>query len=166
MLSAANTALDLLVLELVLHGLCVGVVALVLGILAPVDAGSEDDVLANRRRVGSRAVAILTTGAKLGPGLAVGNARVDGLGVRDVADAARRLHLLPLVVEAECDDCLGSIFIGNSLRGRQLGAGLLDIVVVGPIVPIFTMVGLGIAISCAQRGAGASTLTWTWSVRW
>lgn len=47
MFAVANTALDLLVLQLVLHRLRVGVLALVLGILAPVDAGSEDDVLAD-----------------------------------------------------------------------------------------------------------------------
>ena len=45
MLSAANTTLDLLVLELVLELLLL--VVLLLGILAPVDTRPEDDVLAN-----------------------------------------------------------------------------------------------------------------------
>lgn len=67
MFAVANTALDLLVLELVLHGLGVGVGTLVLGILAPVDAGAEDDVFTNRCRISSRAVTVLCTGAKLGP---------------------------------------------------------------------------------------------------
>lgn len=47
MFAVANTTLHLLVLQLVLHGLGVRVLALVLGVLAPVDAGSEDDVLAD-----------------------------------------------------------------------------------------------------------------------
>lgn len=47
MFAVANTALDFLVLELVLHSLGVGVGALVLGVLAPVDAGAEDDVFTN-----------------------------------------------------------------------------------------------------------------------
>lgn len=52
MLAVADTALDLLVLELVLHALGVGVLALVLGLLLPVGRGAEDDVLAHRRGVG------------------------------------------------------------------------------------------------------------------
>lgn len=111
MLSIANTALDLLVLELVLHLLSVGVLALVLGVLAPVDAGSEDDILADRRRIRGRACAILCALAKLGPRLSVGDARIHGLGVSYVSDAARRLDLLPLVVISKCDDGLCAILV-------------------------------------------------------
>lgn len=148
MLAVADTALDLLVLELVLHRLGVGVLALVLGVLAPVDAGAEDDVLADRRRVGGRAHGVLLALTKLAPRLAVGNAGVDGLGVRDIADAARRLHFLALVIVAECDDGLGAVLVGDGLGGRQVGRCLLDIIIVGPVVPIF-MVGL--ATSSAPR---------------
>lgn len=45
MLAVTDTALDLLVLQLVLHASGVGL--LLLGVLAPVRAGSEYDVLAN-----------------------------------------------------------------------------------------------------------------------
>lgn len=59
MFAVANTALDGLVLQLLLHGVRVGVLALVLGILSPVGAEAEDDVFANRGRVELRAGAIL-----------------------------------------------------------------------------------------------------------
>lgn len=136
MFAVANTALDLLVLELVLHGLSVGIVALVLGVLAPVDAGAEDNVLTDRRRVRGRAVSVLCAGAKLGPRLSVSDAGVDLFGVCGVADSAGRLHFLAVVVEAVCDDGLGSILVGDGLGGRELGVGLLDIVVVGPVLAV------------------------------
>lgn len=152
-LAVADTALDLLVLELVLHRLRVGVLALVLGVLAPVDAGAEDDVLAHRRRVGRRADRVLCTLAKLAPRLAVGHAGVDRLRVRDIADPARRLHLLALVIVAECDDGLGAVLVGDGLGGREVGRCLLDIIVVGPVVPGFGG-GVSTWASCAREGAG------------
>jgi hypothetical protein len=133
MLAVADTALDLLVLELVLHGLGIGVGRLVLGVFAPVDAWSEDDVLADRGGVRGRAVGVLGAEAELAPGLAVGDARVDRLGVRGVADAARRLDLLALVVVAEEDDGLGAVLVGNGLWGWEVGGRLLDVIVVGPV---------------------------------
>lgn len=135
MLAVTDTALDLLVLQLVLHLLRVRVLGLVLGILAPVDAGPEDDVLADGRRVMGRAGAVLCALAELAPGLAVGDARVDGLGVRDVADAARRLHSLALVIVAIGDGGLGAVLVGDGLGRREVGGCLLDVVVVGPVVP-------------------------------
>jgi hypothetical protein len=136
MLAVANTTLDLLVLELVLHGLGVGVGRLVLGILAPVDAWSEDDVLTDGCGIGGRAWGILCAEAKLGPGFSVGDAGVYGLGVGDESDAASRLDLLAVVIVAECDDGLGAVLVGDGLGGREIGGGLLDIVVVGPVVPV------------------------------
>lgn len=47
MLAIANSALDLLVLELVLHRLRVDILALILGVLTPRYTGPEDDVLAD-----------------------------------------------------------------------------------------------------------------------
>lgn len=113
----------------------VGIGALVLGVLAPADAGAEDHVLGDRGRVGGRAGAVVGAGTKLGPALAVRHAGVDLFRVRDVADAARRLHFLALVVDAVCDGGLGAILVGNGLGRGQLGAGLLDIIIVGPVVP-------------------------------
>lgn len=135
MLTVANTTLDLLVLELVLHGLGGGVGGLLLLGLSPVDAWSEDDVLADGGGIGSRSWGILCTEAELGPGFSVGDAGVYGLGVGCESDAASGLNLATVVIVAECDDGLCSILVGNGLRLREIGGGLLDVVVVGPVVP-------------------------------
>lgn len=134
MLAVADTALDLLVLQLVLHRLRVGVLALVLGILAPVDTGPEDDVLADSCRI-CGAGAILCTFPKLAPRLAIGDARIDRLRVCDVADPPGRLYFLALVVVAIGDGGLGAVLVRDGLRRRQVGYRLLDIVIVGPVVP-------------------------------
>jgi hypothetical protein len=150
-LAVADTALDLLVLELVLHGLSVGVGALLLGILAPRDAGAEDDVLADGGGVGGRARGVLCAQAELGPRFPGGDAGVDCLGLGDVADPASRLDLLALVVVSVCDDRLGAILVRDGLGRRQLGGGLLDVVVVGPIVP-FEICNGGVSELCRRRG--------------
>ena len=137
MLTVANTTLDLLVLELVLHGLGGGVVGLLLLGLSPVDAWSEDDVLTDGSGVGSRACGILCAEAELGPCLSVGDAGVYGLGVGNESDSASGLNLTTVVIVTECDDSLCSILVGDSLRLGEIGGCLLDIVVVGPVVPFF-----------------------------
>lgn len=137
MLTVANTTLDLLVLELVLHGLGSSVGGIVLLGLSPVDAWSEDDVLTDRGGVGGRAWGILCTEAELWPGFSVGDAGVYGLGVGNESDAANGLDLAAVVIVAECDDGLCSILVGDGLRLREIGGGLLDVVVVGPVVPFF-----------------------------
>lgn len=137
MLAVADTTLDLLVLELVLHGLGVGVLVLVLGILAPVDGGLEDDVLADRSRVGRGAGAILGAAAELGPGLALGYPRVDHLAVGDEADSPGRLDFLALVVDPVLDDGRAAVFVVDLLGGRELEGGLVEIFVVSPVVSVF-----------------------------
>lgn len=135
MLAVADTALDLLVLQLVLHGLSVGVLALVLGVLAPVEGRLENDVLADRGGVGGRAGAVLDAEAEFGPRLAFSDAGVDNLTVGDVADASCGLDLLAVVVQAVLDDGRAAILVGDLLRGREFGGGLLELVIVGPVVP-------------------------------
>lgn len=77
-----------------------------------------------------------------------------------VADSAGRLYFLALIVEAECDNRLGSILVGNGLGGRELGVGLLDIVVVGPVLTV--MVGLEICLDASLPVDVARwSLTWT-----
>ncbi len=98
MLAAADAALDLLVLELGLELLLL--VAVLLGVLAPVNTRAEEYVLANRRRVRCRARAIFRAQAELGPCLAVGHPRVDSLLLGNISDAARRLDLLAVLVDA------------------------------------------------------------------
>lgn len=134
MLSVANSALDLLVLELVLHGLGIGILALVLGILAPVGRWLEDDVLANGCRIGCGTSTILGRSSKLGPALAIGDAGVDNLAMGDEANATGRLHLLVLVVDVILDDGRAAILVGDLLGGRELVGGLLGVDVVGPVM--------------------------------
>ena len=134
MLSTADTALDLLVLELVLE--LVLLVALLLCVLAPVHARAEDDVLADRRGIRCRAGNVLLTQTELAPCLAVGDSRVDGLLVCDVADAARGLDFLAVLVDSVRDYGLGSILVRDGLGGWELCGCLLDIIIVGPIVPV------------------------------
>lgn len=137
MLAVADTAFDLLVPELVLHGLGVRVVGLVLGLAAPVDAGAEDDVLADGGGVGDGARGVLGRVAELGPCLALGHARVDDLAAHDVADPPRCLHLLSGIVEAVLDDGPGAVLVLDLLGRREIvgGGGLLELVIVGPVVP-------------------------------
>lgn len=138
MLSVTDTALDLLILQLVLHGLRGCVATVLLGILAPVDTGSEDDVLGHRGGIGGRAGRVLGAEAELGPRFSVRDSGVHGLGVGDVSDAASGLDLLAFIVVLVGDDRLGSVLVGDGLGGRELscgGGGLLDVVVVGPVVP-------------------------------
>ena len=147
MLAVANTALDLLVLQLVLHGLGVGVLALVLGFLAPVEGRLEDDVLADGGGVGGRAGTILGAEAELGPRLAIGDAGVDDLAVGDVADASCGLDLLAVVVQAVLDDGRAAILVGDFLGGREFGGGLLELVIVGPVVPVWSETSVKLLLS-------------------
>lgn len=146
----ADTALDLLVLELGLHGLGALVGALLLGILAPGDAGSEDDVLADRGGIGGRARGIFGAQAELGPHFPVCDTGADCLGLGDVADAASRLDFLALVIVSVGDGGLSTVLVRDGLRRGEFGGGLLDVVVVGPVMPIFFSQGGG--VSEALRG--------------
>lgn len=134
-LAVTDTALDLLVAQLVLHGLGVGVRLLVLCVLAPVGAGPEDDVLANRRRVRHGARAILGAVAELGPCLAVRHPRVHPLRVRRVPHPPGRLDLLVVLVDVVGDNGLGAVLVAERLRRRELRGDLVDVIIVGPVVP-------------------------------
>lgn len=118
MLAVTDATLDGLVLELLLHGVGVDVLGLVLGVLAPVGAQAEDDVLADRRRVHLRADAVLLGEAELAPCLALGDAGVHDLAVRHQADASGRLDLLAVLVVSVGDGRLRSVLVLEGLRGR------------------------------------------------
>lgn len=111
MFAVTNTTLDLLVLELVLHSLGVGILALVLGILAPVHAGSENDVLSDGCRISGRAIAILGAGTELCPLLSFSDAGVHGLLVCDVSDSTGSLDFLVVLIVTEGNDSLCSILV-------------------------------------------------------
>jgi hypothetical protein len=142
MLAITDTAFDLLVLELVLHGLGVLVGALILGILAPGDAWSEDDVFTDGGGIGGRSRGIFGAQAELGPRFPVCDAGVHCLGLGDVADPTSRLYFLALIVVSIGDDSLSTIFVRDSLRRGEFGGDLLVVVVVGPVVPFLQVVGL------------------------
>ena len=135
MLAVTDTALDLLVAQLVLHGLRVGVCLLVLGVLTPVGAGPEDTVLTHRGRVGDGALGVLGAVAELRPRLAVCHPRIHALRMRRVAHAAGRLHLLAVFVDVVGDDGLRAVLVAEGLRGRELGSELVHVLIVGPVVP-------------------------------
>lgn len=101
MLSGTDTALDLLVLELVLNAALLAALLLgLLGLCLPVGAGTENDVLADGGGIerGTGGVALLV--AELGPLAALSNLGVDILTNDSGLDAAGDLHLLVIVVEA------------------------------------------------------------------
>lgn len=142
MLAGTDTTLDLGAAQLVLHALRVGVLLLLGGLLLPVRGRAEDDVLADRSRVGGGAGAVVGREAELGPLLALRDARVDHLAVRDEADAAGRLDGLVLLVEAVGDDRLGAVAVLDGLVGGQGGVHhLLVVVVISPVAVIGNMMG-------------------------
>lgn len=134
MFSVTDTTLDGLVLELVLHGVGLGVLGLLLGVLLPVGREAEDDVLADRGGVALGADLVVGRQAELAPGLALGDARVDDLAVRHQADPPGGLDFLALLVVAVGDGRLGAVLVLDGLGRRQLGrGGLVEIIVVRPI---------------------------------
>lgn len=133
MFAVADTALDGLVLELLLHGVGVGVLGLVLGILTPVGAETEDDVLADRRGIGLGTGAILLRQTKLGPGLAFRYAGVDDLTVCNHTNTAGCLDLLAILVESICDCGFRTVLVLDGLRGRKFEGDLVGLIIVGPI---------------------------------
>lgn len=111
MLAVADPTLDLLVLELLFDAVLLRL--LVLAVLFPSHARSEDDVLAYACRVerGSRRVALFP--AELGPRPPLGDAGVDSFLDDSGADATGRFHLFAVVVESIGDDGFGAVFVGG-----------------------------------------------------
>ena len=142
-LATANTTLDLLVLELVLHAALLATVLLgLLGLYLPVGAGAENNVLADGGGVERRAGGVALLETELGPRPALGDLRVD-MFTDDVGlDAAGDLHFLVVIVEAVGDDGLGAVFVrGHLLRGER--GGVVEFLVVGPV---------GTAVDFARAG--------------
>jgi hypothetical protein len=133
MLSAANTTLDLLVLELVLDAALLGAGLLSLrGLSPPVHTGSEDDILADGGGVerGARGVALLEP--ELGPRPPLRDLRVDVLPHHGRLDPAGDLDLLALVVEAVRNNGLCAIFVRRDLLRGERG-GVIELLIVGPV---------------------------------
>lgn len=119
MLATANTTLDLLVLELVLHAALFRVLLGFGGLSLPVRAGAEDHVLTDGGGVegGARRVALLE--AELGPRPALGHLWVDVLADYGGLDPASDLHFLVVIIEAVGDDRLGAVFVLGDLGWWQ-----------------------------------------------
>jgi hypothetical protein len=98
MLSGTDTALDLLVLELVLHAALLRL--LLLRVLAPVDGWLEDDVLADGGGVHGWPWLVLLGETEFAPALALSDARADDLLHDSCANPPGRLDLLALVIDA------------------------------------------------------------------
>lgn len=118
MLPVADSALHLLVPQLILHGLGVGILALVPGILAPVRRGAENNVLADGGGIVRGTGSIFGGLAKLGPSFTLGDAGVNDLAVSNVPDAAGGFHFLAFVVVPVLDDRCGAVLVLN-LLGRR-----------------------------------------------
>ena len=135
MLASTDTALDLLALQLVLHRSRLWL--LFLGILAPVHAWLEDDVLADGGGVHSWSSLILSGESELAPLLALGDSWGDNLLHDGCADAARGLDLLAIIIQAVCDNRLGSILVGSDLLWWEFEGGIVELFVIGPVLAAF-----------------------------
>ena len=130
MLPVTDTALHLLILQLLLHAVLVRL--LLLRICLPVDARPEDDVLAHSRGFEGRAQGLAFLQAELGPAFALGDAGVDVSLCDGGAYSAGGLDLFAVVVEAVGYYGLGPIFVGSYLLGGEDG-GIVELFVVGPV---------------------------------
>lgn len=133
MLSTANTTLDLLVLQLVLHAALLATLLLsLLSVGLPVNAGTEDDVLADGGGVerGTGGVALLET--ELVPFAAFGDLGVDVFADNSGLNSAGDLHFLVVIVVAVGNDGLGAVLVRDHFLRREHG-GVIEIFVVSPV---------------------------------
>lgn len=133
MLSTANTTLDLLVLQLVLHAALLA--TLLLGLLSvglPVDTRTEDDVLADGGGVerGTCGVALLET--ELVPFAAFGDLGVDVFADNSGLNSAGDLHFLVVIIVAVGNDGFGAVLVRDHFLRREHG-GVIEIFVVSPV---------------------------------
>lgn len=132
-LATANTTLDLLVLQLILHTALLATVLLRLSRLKlPVDAGPENNVLTHGGRIERRSGRVALLQTELGPGPPLRDLRVDMFAHNGRFDPAGHLHLLAFVVESVGDDRLRAIFVGRDLLRGESG-GVVELLVVGPV---------------------------------
>ena len=131
-LAAANTALDLLVFELVLHTTLLSTLLFLLSLRLPVHAGSENDILANRGRVERRTSRVALFESEFAPAPPLGDLWVDMFSHDVGFDTAGHLHFLAVIVETVGDDGLRAIFVRSHLLRGERG-GVIELLVVGPV---------------------------------
>lgn len=132
MLSTANTTLDLLVLELVLHTALFALLFLLLRVCLPVHRRAEGDVLAYGGGVKGRTRGVALLESELLPFAAFGDLRVDIFTDDGSLDSASNLHFLIIVVKAVGDDGLGAILVRDHLLRGERG-GVIEFLVVSPV---------------------------------
>lgn len=133
MLSAANTTLDLLVLELVLNAALLGALLLfLLGVRLPVDGGTEHDVLTNGGGIEGRSRGVALLKAELLPFAAFGDLGVDVFADNGSLNSAGNLHFLVVIVETVGDDGLGAVLVRDHLLRGERG-GVIEFFVVSPV---------------------------------
>lgn len=145
MLSATDSAFDLLILQLILHAslLASGLLRL-LRLCLPVHAGSENDILADRGRIERWTGGISLLETELGPCFSLRHSRVDVFLYNGGADSACGFHFLAIVVKTVGYDGFGAIFICEYLLGRKCG-GVIEFFIIGPV-------GAGAAGSLVRPG--------------
>ena len=136
MLSVTDTALNLLILQLVLHASSLGL--LLLSILAPVCAWTENDILSNRGSISCRAGPILRREAKFSPLLALSNSWIYDLTDSGESYPAGSLDLFAIIIQRIGNYCLGAIFVCSGSIGREAGRnsdGIIKVFIIGPVWP-------------------------------
>lgn len=130
MVSAANTTLDLGILEVVL---LLRLLALILCARLPSCDRPEQNVLSNGGRIGLWTEGLSFFLSELGPMLALGDTRVDDGFDGRFLDAACGFDLFAVFAERVGDYCLAAILVfGDGLRGK--GGGELGVVLLfGPV---------------------------------
>lgn len=138
MLALANTALDLLIAQLLLQTLLLGLAAALFGLLRlhalPVARGPENDVLAYGGCVGLRALALAFFEAEFRPCAALSDGGVYSFAVYNGLGLGCHAHFLAGVVPFMCDCGFGAVGAGRCDGGGQcVLVGLAE--VVGPVGP-------------------------------
>jgi hypothetical protein len=148
MLPITDTTFDLLVLQLILHTSSLGL--LLLGVLTPVCARSENDVLTanllgskfsigkgdhepNTCCIGSRSSAILGREPKLRPLFPLRNSWIHNLLMYREPDSASSLDLLAIIVPSPADYGLSTILICSGGIGGELCDSVVELFVISPV---------------------------------
>lgn len=163
MVAAANTALDLGVLE---DGLLLLLHLLLLRSGAEPDHRSEVDVLGDAGGISLRAGGLALLDTELGPVFPLGHARVHDLLDDGLLDAAGGLDLLAVLVDLVGDDRLGAILVLRD-GGLREGEGIF-IFFFGPVAgtPGANVSQLSVKSSRDERFEWRLTLRFSTFWRW
>lgn len=132
MLSLTDTTFDLLILELLLNATLLTFLLGLLGVRFPVDAGTENDVFADRGCVERWTGRVALFQTEFAPSSSLGDLRVYVLLDNGCADTSGDFDFFAVVVEVIRYDRLGAILVGcDLLRGQS--RGVVKLLVVSPV---------------------------------